>query len=129
MAMTFLLEYANAAFFQRMLAEGFDAVACGCERAYTQNTRFAAIFAFYKPAGATHAMDCVQVPTWQVVKERSLGRGEADYKEPCETRYSEKAFAQFLSQRRIVMGARQSLSEVVRAIDAAPQDARDGVLA
>lgn len=120
----FLLQFGNVAFFKAMLAEGFTLVACAAEGRYRDNYRIAALFAFYKPADAPRTTDFVQVPTWQVTKERALGVGEADYAMPREDRYSESALNEFLRRRRMVLGACIDLAGAVRAMETQAFDGR-----
>jgi|GEM_PF-2532449 len=116
----FLYQFGDIAFFDGILKEGFSEVACGSARDYYQGSRVAALFAFYRPEGAPQTMDFVQVPTWQVIKERTSRNGEreSDYALPCEVRYSESALRQYCVARRISLGQRMSLADVVCAMQA-----------
>ena len=116
--LAFLTQYGDLAFFRRMADEGFVSVACSCMRKPINGCRIAALFAFYRPLDAPTVYDFVQVPTWQVTKERcASGVGETDYAPPMETRYSEAALAEFLRARNMVLGTRIDLTGLLCAME------------
>lgn len=120
----FLLQFGNIDFFRAMLDEGFTSVACGVSQQYQDGFRIAALFAFYKSADAPRVTEFVQVPTWQVKKEKALGDGEGDYAVPAETRYSEAALAEFLKRRRMNLGVSMDLGGVLCAMETQAIDER-----
>lgn len=116
-SLDFLLHFGNIDFFRAMLAEGFTSVAYGCSRHYQGGYRIAAIFAFYKPVDAPRSTEFVQVPTWQVAKEKVPLAGEIDYAVPCEMRYSEAALAEYLRKRHVLLGAPMDIAGVLCAME------------
>ncbi len=120
---SFVHSFADRAFAERMLSEGFTHVSCVTCGQYVNKKRIVAMVAFhkYEADGSPHE----RVPTWQIVnKSTEDPQNSVEEVPPCEEWYSLGGLAELLQLHRINMSAQVPLAEVcANWPDALPSEA------